>query len=50
MKIGLIQQHNEDNIANNRARLAAKIKSLAAQGAELIVNQELHDSLYFWSN
>jgi N-carbamoylputrescine amidase len=47
MKIGLIQQHNEASIADNRARLASKIKSLAAQGAELIVNQELHDSLYF---
>lgn len=47
MKIGLIQQHNVADIANNRARLANKIKALAAQGAELIVNQELHDSLYF---
>ncbi len=47
MKIGLIQQQNEASIADNRARLASKIKSLAAQGAELIVNQELHDSLYF---
>jgi N-carbamoylputrescine amidase len=47
MKIGLIQQHNVADIANNRARLKEKIKSLAAQGAELIVNQELHDSLYF---
>jgi N-carbamoylputrescine amidase len=47
MKIGLIQQHNVADIADNRARLKAKIKSLASQGAELIVNQELHDSLYF---
>jgi N-carbamoylputrescine amidase len=47
MKVGIIQQHNEDSIADNRARLASKIRKLAAEGAELIVNQELHDSLYF---
>ncbi|MDE6536173.1 MAG: carbon-nitrogen hydrolase [Muribaculaceae bacterium] len=47
MKIGIIQQHNTGDIADNRRRLAEKIRSLAAKGAELIVNQELHDSLYF---
>ncbi len=47
MKIGLIQQHNTADIADNRARLVSKIDTLAAQGAELICLQELHDSLYF---
>lgn len=47
MKIGIIQQHNTADIAGNRRRLADKMRSLASQGAELIVNQELHDSLYF---
>lgn len=47
MKVGIIQQHNTDNIEENRERIAAKIRKLAAEGAELIVNQELHDSLYF---
>lgn len=47
MKVGIIQQHNIDNIADNRRRLADKARALASQGAELIVNQELHDSLYF---
>jgi N-carbamoylputrescine amidase len=47
MKVGIIQQHNVANIAENRKNLAAKIRKLAADGAELIVNQELHDSLYF---
>ena len=47
MKIGIIQQHNTGDIKDNRNRLAAKIQSLAAQGAQLIVLQELHDSLYF---
>lgn len=35
------------DMADNRKRLAAKAKALAVQGAQLIVNQELHDSLYF---
>jgi N-carbamoylputrescine amidase len=47
MKVGIIQQHNVADIATNRANLASKIRNLAATGAELIVNQELHDSLYF---
>ena len=47
MNIGLIQQHNTADIADNKARLAAKIGELAQQGAELIVLQELHNGLYF---
>ena len=47
MKIGIIQQHNTENIADNRRRLMEKIRSLASQGAQLVVLQELHDSLYF---
>ena len=47
LKIGIIQQHNTADINGNRQRLAEKIRVLAADGAQLIVNQELHDSLYF---
>ena len=47
LRTGIIQQHNTADIADNRNRLAAKMRELASQGAELIVNQELHDSLYF---
>lgn len=47
LRTGIIQQHNTSNIEDNRNRLAQKMRQLAAQGAELIVNQELHDSLYF---
>ena len=47
LKIGIIQQHNGADIADNKARLAEKITALAKQGAELIVLQELHNSLYF---
>lgn len=47
LKVGIIQQHNTPDIHGNRNRLASKIRSLSAQGARLIVLQELHDSLYF---
>lgn len=47
MKTGIIQQHNTADIQDNRQRLADSIRSLAKQGAELIVLQELHNSLYF---
>lgn len=47
MKVGIIQQANTANVAENIENLKAKIRSVAAQGAELIVLQELHNSLYF---
>lgn len=47
LRTGIIQQANTADIADNRRRLAEKMERLAAQGAQLIVNQELHDSLYF---
>jgi len=47
MKIGIIQQHNSSEVELNRTRLLEKISHLASDGAELIVMQELHDSLYF---
>ncbi|MDE5960925.1 MAG: acyltransferase, partial [Duncaniella sp.] len=47
MKIGLIQQHNTSDIEDNRRRLGEKVVELARRGAELVVLQELHDSLYF---
>lgn len=47
MKIGLIQQHNTGDVADNRRRLIDKVKSLAIEGSKLVVLQELHDSLYF---
>ena len=43
MKTGIIQQHNTADIQDNRQRLAESIRSLAKQGAELIVLQELHN-------
>ena len=47
MKVGLLQLHNTADIANNKQRLAESIIDLAHRGAELIVLQELHNSLYF---
>lgn len=47
INVGIIQQHNSSSINDNQCRLAEKIKKLANNGADLIVNQELHDSLYF---
>lgn len=47
MKIGLIQQQNVADVKQNMQHLATKIRQLAKQGAELIVLQELHNSLYF---
>ena len=47
MKIGLIQQHNTADREDNIRRLAGKIRKVAAEGAELVVLQELHNGLYF---
>lgn len=47
MKIGIIQQHNTPDVADNKARLREKIDKLAAGGANLIVLQELHNTIYF---
>ncbi len=47
LKIGLIQLSKTADVARNRERLAEEIRKTASAGARLIVNQELHDSLYF---
>ena len=47
LKIGYLQQHNIADTKTNILRLAAGIKDLANRGAELVVLQELHNSLYF---
>ena len=47
MKLAIIQQSCTASIEENRERLAAQITQVASQGAELVVLQELHDSLYF---
>lgn len=47
IKIGFLQQHNVADSSVNIQRLAKGIADLAARGAQLIVLQELHNSLYF---
>lgn len=47
MKVGLIQQANVEDIKTNMTNLALKIREAKNKGAELVVLQELHNSLYF---
>ena len=47
MKIGIIQQRNTADRADNMKRLETGIRALKAAGAELVVLQELHNSLDF---
>lgn len=47
LKIGFLQQHNTADVKDNIERLADGIADLARRGAQLIVLQELHNSLYF---
>ncbi len=47
LKIGILQQHNTGYREANMKRLGEGIVSLARNGAQLIVLQELHNSLYF---
>ena len=45
--VGIIQQQNTGDIADNKKRLKQHIEQCAAKGARLVVLQELHNSLYF---
>ena len=47
IKVGILQQHNVADRTDNMMRLAKGIEDLAKRGAQLIVLQELHNSLYF---
>lgn len=47
MKVGLIQQSCVADVEANREKLARNIQDVAEKGAQLVVLQELHDSLYF---
>jgi len=47
MKVALIQQLNRQEISENLSKLQENIRKCTAAGAELVVLQELHNSLYF---
>ena len=47
LRIGFLQQHNTADTVGNIERLSEGIGDLARRGAQLVVLQELHNSLYF---
>lgn len=47
IKVGIIQQANTEHTKDNLLKLAKNIESVYKQGAQLVVLQELHNSLYF---
>ncbi|MBQ4622020.1 MAG: carbon-nitrogen hydrolase [Bacteroidaceae bacterium] len=47
LKVGLVQQANTADLRYNLQKLSENIAAVAAHGAELVVLQELHNSLYF---
>ena len=47
MRVALIQQAKTADIDKNKKDLAESIREAAQKGAELVVLQELHNSLYF---
>lgn len=50
MKIGILQLHNSPDKKDNLRKLAEGIAGLARRGAQLVVLQELHNTLYFCQN
>ncbi|MBO7592048.1 MAG: carbon-nitrogen hydrolase [Bacteroidaceae bacterium] len=47
MKIGIVQHRCRQEVEKNLERIEAGIREAARQGAQLVVLQELHNSLYF---
>ena len=47
LKVGIVQQRCTADVEANKQRLAQHIAQAAAEGAQLVVLQELHNSLYF---
>ena len=47
LRVGIIQQTCCADVEANKQKLARNIADVAAQGAQLVVLQELHNSLYY---
>ena len=47
MKVGILQQRVTEDVRANMRHIAEGIEWLADDGAQLVVLQELHNSLYF---
>ncbi|RZQ52070.1 acyltransferase [Pseudoalteromonas phenolica] len=47
LKVGIVQHSNSSDVSENTNKTVVEIRKAAAQGAKLIVLQELHRSQYF---
>ena len=47
LKVGIIQQSNSEDVLKNINKLKQNIQTVAKQGAQLVVLQELHNTIYF---
>lgn len=47
LRVGIVQHTFKDDVDSNRAANIRAIENLAADGAQIVVLSELHDSLYF---
>jgi N-carbamoylputrescine amidase len=47
LKVGMVQQSCGNDVAENKKKLKEGIRKCAALGAELVVLQELHNTVYF---
>ena len=47
LKVGIVQQSCSASVEENKRKLEANIADVAQKGAQLVVLQELHNSLYF---
>lgn len=47
IKVGLVQQANTDDLQENLKRLKSNIEECVKKGVQLVVLQELHNTLYF---
>ncbi len=47
LKIGMVQQTVDTNLQINLAKIASNIRDCAAKGANIVVLQEIHNTLYF---
>ena len=47
IKVGIVQQRNTADVKENIDKLRKNIEECAQKGAELIVLQEIHNTLYF---
>ena len=47
LTVALVQEHNQGSVEHNLQRIAMRVAEAAAQGARLVLLQELHNGPYF---